>query len=231
MNLETALPLDYAVQPNPPLRPTLFDADIRTKAVQSIAKDVADWLEEDVSDELVEMLAETMPFSLFIDGFKWAVKLHDKYAFDGDAQLVEILEGNNLSGIYREAVKAWVAANKIAPTFLVAAFGASDDLMEFRGAISDELGAWNGTTAYLDDKGLLQNKCGQDDCPYFEESRETARTIEAIWAPDNDNVSWAYQTDIPHATFLIKEDEDEFCRGIVFRLADATRKQAIEGAL
>lgn len=106
---------------------------------------------------------------------------------------------------------------------LVAVFGASDDLMEFCGAIKEEIGAWNGTTAYLDDGGLLENKCGQDDCPYFEASRETARTIEALWAPEGEDLSWAYKTDIPHVTFLIKEDDEFYCRGIVFRLADAKR--------
>lgn len=111
---------------------------------------------------------------------------------------------------------------------LVAVFGASDDLMEFRGAIHDEIGAWSGATAYLDDGGLLENKCGQDDCPYFEASRETARTIEALWDPGED-MSWAYNTDIPHATFLINEDDEIYCRGIVFRLADATRKEQAHG--
>ncbi|HET8685200.1 MAG TPA: hypothetical protein VFM18_00895 [Methanosarcina sp.] len=45
---------------------------------------------------------------------------------------------------------------------LVVVFGASDDLMEFRGAIDDELGAWEGTTAYLTKDGLLQNDCDND---------------------------------------------------------------------
>lgn len=104
---------------------------------------------------------------------------------------------------------------------LVAVFGASDDLMEFRGAIYDEIGAWDGGTAYLDDGGLLTNECENDDCPHFARVQKAARTIQARWCPSGD-LSWDYVTDIPHATFDVREDDEIYCRGIVFRLADAT---------
>lgn len=119
MNTETALPLDYAAQANPPARPSAFDASIRAKAVQSIVKDVADWLEEEVSNELIYLLTETMPWNVHIDGFKWAVALQDRYLFDGDSALVEILEAANLHGAVRDAVKQWVEANGITPKFAV----------------------------------------------------------------------------------------------------------------
>ena len=101
---------------------------------------------------------------------------------------------------------------------LVVVFGASDDLMEFRGAIDDELDAYEGTTAYLDSNGLLQNDCGNDECPHFANIKAKAQTVEAIW--DRDGYSWIFKTDIPHATFEIVEDDDKYCRGIVFALAD-----------
>jgi len=41
---------------------------------------------------------------------------------------------------------------------LVAVFGASDDLVEFRGAIDDEVGAYGGTTIPLTSDGLLVNE-------------------------------------------------------------------------
>lgn len=119
MNAEPALPLDYAAQPNPPARPSPYDDSIRATAALAIAKDVADWLEEQVSDELIEMLTETMPHSAHIDGFKWALKLHERYSFDGDARLVEILDSTVLWSAHRGAVIAWVEANKITPTFAV----------------------------------------------------------------------------------------------------------------
>lgn len=101
---------------------------------------------------------------------------------------------------------------------LVAVFGASDDLMEFRGAIQDEIGCYNGGTAYLTKDGLLQNDCDNDDCPHFSRLKEKAATITAVWGADG--YSWTYKTNIPYSTFDIKEDGENYCAGIVFALAD-----------
>lgn len=106
---------------------------------------------------------------------------------------------------------------------LVAVFGESDDVMAFEGAIHDEIGAYNGGTAYIDNNGLLVNDCSNDDCPHFAARKERAATIEAVWCPD-DTMSWAFKTDITHATFDIMEDDNVFCRGIVFRLSDVRTK-------
>lgn len=102
---------------------------------------------------------------------------------------------------------------------LVIVYGASDDLMEFHGAIDDEIGAYNGTTAYIIGSGLLKNDCNDEACPYFLKLQESANTIEACW--DQDGYSWTFKTDIPHVTFEITEDGEKYCRGIVFELADA----------
>lgn len=102
---------------------------------------------------------------------------------------------------------------------LVAVFGASDDLMEFRGAIYDEVGACNGATAYLDTKGLLQNDCENEECPHFSKMKEKAATVTAAWAPP-DGLSWRIDTDIQHRKFTIIEDGEPFCEGVVFALAD-----------
>lgn len=104
---------------------------------------------------------------------------------------------------------------------LVIVFGASDDLMEFRGAIYDELSAWEGTTAHLSNFGLLKNECGDDDCPYFASGKKGAATIVALWA-NEPGYSWTYETTIPHATFEVVEDGEPYCRGIVFSLRDVT---------
>lgn len=102
---------------------------------------------------------------------------------------------------------------------LVVVFGASDDLMEFRGAISDEIGAYEGATAYLDATGLLTNDCENDECPHFGKLKERAQTIDALWC-EEDGYSWTFSTKIPHETFEILEDGEPYCRGIVFALAD-----------
>lgn len=113
---------------------------------------------------------------------------------------------------------------------MVIVYGASDDLMEFDGAISDEIGACDGTTALVDAKGLLPDWDSVKD-----ESEEVVadymarkphvRMINAIWCPkDMPETSWAYETTIPHAVFDIMEDGEIYCRGIVFALADLAAK-------
>ncbi len=87
---------------------------------------------------------------------------------------------------------------------LVAVYGASDDLMELQGAISDEVGCYDGGSVFLTKGGLLENECAESDCPYHAREREKATTIEAVWGKDG--ISWQYETTIPHVTFDVMED-------------------------
>lgn len=105
---------------------------------------------------------------------------------------------------------------------LVIVFGASDDLMEFRGAIHDEISCYEGGLAYLTEHGLLANDCDNDDCPHFEKLKRMAATIEAVWEAEDQKSEWAwtYKTKIPHATFEVHDHIDEYCLGIVFSLSD-----------
>ncbi len=102
---------------------------------------------------------------------------------------------------------------------LVALFGASDDLAEFRGAWRDEVGAYEGCIIYVNESGPLTSECDEETCPYFERLKINARQIEAVWAEDG--FAWLYVTEIPHEKFVIMEDGDTYCRGIVFRAEDA----------
>ena len=109
-------------------------------------------------------------------------------------------------------------SNEIASDGLVVAFGQSDDLLEFRGAIYDEVGAYGGTEVKLSDGGmLLNNECSSDDCPYFEELVSTSKNyVKAHW--HRDGYSWVIETNLPHSTFEIVEDGEKYCRGVVFEL-------------
>ena len=101
---------------------------------------------------------------------------------------------------------------------LVIVSGASDDLMEFDGAIYDEGGCFDGGKVYFDHDGV-----SQDDS-------KRANYIEAFWCDktafdENGNIiAWTYKTDIPHETFMIYEDGAPYCRGIVFDLADVKKR-------
>ena len=101
---------------------------------------------------------------------------------------------------------------------LVVVYGASDDLMEFSGAVEDEIGCFNGGKAYFTRDGLLVNDCDNDRCPHFAKLKAAATPIEAKW--DTEGYAWVYETTIPHSTFDIWEDGGKYCRGIVFSLAD-----------
>lgn len=102
---------------------------------------------------------------------------------------------------------------------LVVVLGASDDIMDFQGAINDQIGCSSGGKAYLDKDGLIVNACDEEYCPYFAIKKENATIIEALWC-EEDDIAWTYKTDIPHSTFMIMEDGEKYCRGIVFSLAD-----------
>lgn len=103
---------------------------------------------------------------------------------------------------------------------LVVVYGASDDLMEFEGAIEDEADVYDDGTVYVDAEGLLdRDACDSDDeIAAYVERKKSARSIRAVWGAGD--VSWTYETDIPHATFDVLEDGEVYCRGIVFSLAD-----------
>ena len=60
---------------------------------------------------------------------------------------------------------------------VVIIFGASDDLMEFRGAIHDEVGGFEGATVWIDQDGILQNECDNADCPYFNRKVSEVKTF------------------------------------------------------
>lgn len=130
----------------------------------------------------------------------------------------EILNGSEYGS---EGSRELWAAMKSAG--LVAVYGASDDLMEFSGAIDDELSAYGGTTALVTSEGLFE-PCG-DNCKYSLAAQSAAVEIDALWCAE-DGLSWSYETDIPHATFNVMEDGAVYCRGIVFDLAALRASQA-----
>ncbi|ABY99361.1 hypothetical protein N5K35_26035 [Pseudomonas sp. GD03651] len=105
---------------------------------------------------------------------------------------------------------------------LVILCGASDDLMEFYGARREEIGCYDGGTAFVDADGVLPDRdCldGDEELAEYVQRQKSAKSIEALWCKE-DGYSWTYKTEIPHATFEVVEDEEPYCRGIVFALAD-----------
>lgn len=79
---------------------------------------------------------------------------------------------------------------------LVIVFGYSDDNAEFRGAINDEIGCFNG--------GKIFEKNG--------------KYINALWCKSE--FTWTYDTNIPHLTFDIFDNGEKYCKGIIFDKKD-----------
>lgn len=110
--------------------------------------------------------------------------------------------------------------NQAAEAGLVVVYGYSDDNVELRGAIDDEVECYNGGIIRVTKSGVLWTPdCGQDDCPYFAIAKRNAKTIFAKWH-DEGNPCWSFEIDIPHETFKIFEDGELFCIGIVFSVED-----------
>jgi hypothetical protein len=105
---------------------------------------------------------------------------------------------------------------------LVIVYGASDDLMEFEGAIRAEVDSYNGCTVLIDQDGLVpirEQAEAEGELEGWFLRKRRAMTLEAVWNPGQ-GLSWAYRTDIPHAEFRVVEGDEIYCRGIVFALAD-----------
>ena len=95
----------------------------------------------------------------------------------------------------------------------VVVYGCSDDLMEFEGAIQDEGGCYLGGELYFNKSGVIK---GGMCLP--------SSKITAVWDRDEDKngnmITWTYETEIPHETFMIYEGGEPYCRGIVFSVDD-----------
>jgi len=104
---------------------------------------------------------------------------------------------------------------------LVVCFGVSDDLLELRGAISEEFEANDGGKFELckTPKGTIfwdedtDMPVQEFDCKLW--------TIKAIWCPEENGkiiASWLIKSDIPHEQFNIYEDDELYSTGIVFHI-------------
>ena len=105
---------------------------------------------------------------------------------------------------------------------LVVIYGASDDLIELRGAIHDEVGMYDGGVLYIHAGGVSENGDNEECKRCRERMREDQKKAAAIkceWGKEP--FSWHIEpAKIPFAPFEITEDGEKFCRGIVISIAD-----------
>lgn len=132
-------------------------------------------------------------------------------------ELAALLNGRECG---REITPAEAQAAKDAG--LVVLFGASDDSLELRGAIHDEVGAYEGCSGFLDTEGWIRESRDNDWCDntmerWFERRRSPNKIgVSAHW--DQGGYSWVIEADCPYAPFEILEDGEPYCLGAVLRL-------------
>lgn len=129
-------------------------------------------------------------------------------------ELAQALDGREYgSVIAKEEMDAAKAAG------LVVVTGASDDLIEFEGAICDEVGAFYPTTVYLTKTGIFRKPddlCDEvPNCPYCKEEMEKCKTIRGHYG-----CYWTFETEIPCERFKIYDEGELFCEGLVFSVGD-----------
>ncbi len=76
-------------------------------------------------------------------------------------------------------------------------------LMEIEGIIEDEAGCFDGGKVYISKESRR---------------KQTKNMIEALWCQAEDEngvvIPWAYETEIPHETFLVMDAGKVYCRGL-----------------
>ena len=100
-----------------------------------------------------------------------------------------------IDGFEYPARELSIAGDKAKENNFVIIYGMSDDLLEIRGVIDDEIGAWDGVKIILGTGGV---------------------SVNAVWSPkDKPDTSWEILVDCPHEKFHIMEDGDIYCIGVV----------------
>lgn len=114
--------------------------------------------------------------------------------------------------------------------FLVV-YGYSDDNVELRGVVDEEIGAWEGTVIKFDRRGVKPSwddknelKDKYDARLYFSRENLPAFLINAEWC-NEPGVSWVITLKefevfgIQWEPFTINDDGEPFCRGLVADLS------------
>ena len=142
-------------------------------------------------------------------------------------QFAEMLNGREYGSEITEAEEKLAKESG-----LLVCFGYSDDNLELRGIINDEVGAYDGGIALIVNKiskhGKFIDVIANSDMEELMELIDGHQldlkipsvAIEAEWGPSEPNCSWIIKTDLPHSTFDTMEDGDLFCRGIVIDKSD-----------
>ena len=110
-----------------------------------------------------------------------------------------------LNNIEYPADEIWDMRKQFEEDGVVVVYGASDDLIEFEGAIQDEGDCYNDKVFYLNKEGLTTSY---------------SKNYVKVTHPHNGTVQFNYETNIPCEWFDVMEDGELYCKGFVFNIND-----------
>jgi len=128
-------------------------------------------------------------------------------------EMVELLKGMEYGKDLTRKQKQYAQVNGI-----VVIWGHSDDGMCIDGPVGG--GDSFGTEVYFNHKGIVRNECDYYKCPYFLREQRNAKKVKGIFHDDGKPYCWTYETDIPHKKFIVMEDGEPWCEGIVFHASE-----------
>ena len=133
--------------------------------------------------------------------------MDNKYTRDSFAAM---LDGREIGKEMSQEEEKIAASNG-----LTVVFGYSDDNIEVRGQVDDELGCFDGGDFWISRQGIRQWEQKELPVPLNEAGEWFLR---ALWCGSEEGAAWPYQTSAPHSTFKIYEDGELFCIGLVLSL-------------
>ena len=110
-----------------------------------------------------------------------------------------------LNNIEYPADEIWDMRKQFEEDGVVVVYGASDDLIEFEGAIQDEGDCYNDEVFYLNKEGLTTSY---------------SKNYVKVTHPHDGTVQFNYETNIPCEWFNVVEDGELYCKGFVFNIND-----------
>ena len=119
-------------------------------------------------------------------------------------QLAALLDGQAIELVLTDDIEALAREYN-----LVIIFGASDDLVELRGAIDDELTVY----PYGESESIYISTDGAADQPFY-----GSHEIKAFYARPGAEADWTYETELPHSTFRVMDDGELYSIGVVIDL-------------
>ena len=188
------------------------------KCVNESWDNIKDDIKQSIMDEIAtnikpETINTIEDLAKLLDGNTYRDELYNEYGMN----IYDICEKNK-----------WVIV-----------YGASDDLIEFEGIISDEDGAWNGALCklvkpgdfYLEDaddetykkaKDYMFVSITEDELKVLKNNNyKDTCVVEMLWCPDGTDMSWQVNVKgAPFVKFNVMEDDEVYCEAAIIDLSN-----------